>query len=623
MDTSQSPSQPLLPLTVAAIGIVYGDIGTSPLYAMREAFSGRFAMTPSETNVLGVVSLLFWAMLLVICLKYLTVILRADNRGEGGILSLMSLATRNWQGSARKRRILTLMGVFGATLFLCDGLITPSLTVLSAVEGLHVVTPVFDAWVVPIALGILIALFSVQRFGTARVGSLFGPVMIAWFLILAALGVASMVQNPDVLWALSPHYAVAFFIENRIAGLVVLSAVFLVVTGGEALYTDLGHFGRRPMRYAWFGLIMPALLLNYLGQAALLLRDPSAAVNPFYLMAPSWALLPLVVLATFAAVIASQAVITGSFSVVRQAIQLGLLPRLDIEHTSASAMGQVYLPTVNRFLLIGVIGLVLSFQSSSSIVAAYGIALAMTMVVETILAMVVARTHWHWGAAGMALFALFLFVDLLFLATNSLKIPSGGWLPIVLSLFILFLMTTWRQGRKIVQEKLRNATFPLHLFLSNLDGITRVDGTAVFLTTDPEGLPQTLLHNLKHNKVLHERVVLMTLFTEEVPRIADEQQISIEDLGEGLFRVVARFGFMEDLDVPHVLELCADHGLTFEPMDTTFFIGRETLLCTKGEGMPVWRERVFVTMWRNAARAMDFLRIPPNRVVELGSQVEI
>jgi KUP system potassium uptake protein len=619
----QQAAQPLLPLTIAAIGIVYGDIGTSPLYAMREAFSGRFAMAPTEGNVLGVVSLLFWAMVLVICIKYLSVILRADYRGEGGILSLMTLATRNWQGSPRQRRILTLMGVFGATLFLCDGLITPSLTVLSAVEGLHVVTPVFDDWVVPIALVILVALFSVQRFGTARVGSLFGPVMIAWFLILAALGIGSMLQNPDVLRALSPHYAVAFFMENRLPGVVILSAVFLVVTGGEALYTDLGHFGRRPMRYAWFGLIMPALLLNYLGQAALLLRDPGAATNPFYLMAPSWALVPLVMLATFAAVIASQAVITGSFSVVRQAIQLGLLPRLDVEHTSASAMGQVYLPAVNRFLLVGVIGLVLSFQTSSNIVAAYGIALALTMVVETILAMVVARIHWRWGVAGMVMFALFLAVDVLFLATNSLKIPSGGWLPIVLSLFILFLMTTWRQGRKIVQDKLRNATFPLHLFLSNLDGITRVDGTAIFLTPDPEGLPQTLLHNLKHNKVLHERVVLMTLITEEAPRIADEQQITIEDLGEGLFRVIARFGFMEDLDVTHVLELCAAQGLAFNPMDTTFFLGRETLICTKGEGMPVWRERVFVTMWRNATRAMEYLRIPPNRVVELGSQVEI
>ena len=608
---------------VGAVGVVYGDIGTSPLYAMREAFSGPFGMRPDTTNILGVVSLLFWSLVMVICIKYLAVILRADNRGEGGILSLMALATRNWAGRPGRRRLLVLLGIFGATLFLCDGLITPSITVLSAVEGLGVATPYFDSYVVPIALAILIGLFSVQRFGTARVGSLFGPVMILWFLTLAAIGVSSLVQNPEVLAALSPHYAVNFFLEHKTRGLVVLAAVFLVVTGGEALYTDLGHFGRKPMRRAWFGLVMPALMLNYLGQAALLMRQPSAAENPFYLMAPDWALYPLVMLATFAAIIASQAVITGSFSVVRQAVQLGLLPRLEIRHTSARAMGQIYVPAINRFLLVGVIGLVLSFQTSSNLVSAYGIALALTMTIEIVLAMIVARSLWGWGAWGMLAFAAFLAIDVIFLATNSLKIPEGGWFPLVLSAMLFLLMTTWRRGRQIVSEKLHNATFPLHLFLANLEGITRVQGTAVFLTADPEGLPHTLLHNLKHNKVLHERVVLMTLITEEVPRIADEEQVMIEDLGEGLYRVIARFGFMEDLDVPHALELCEAHGLKFDPMDTTFFLGRETLLCTKGEGMPLWREKLFAVMWRSAARAMDFLRIPPNRVVELGTQVEI
>jgi KUP system potassium uptake protein len=616
-------SQRLLPLMVGAVGVVYGDIGTSPLYAMREAFSGPFGMVPNETNILGVVSLLFWALVMVICVKYLAVILRADNRGEGGILSLMALATRNWKGSPRQRRILVLLGVFGATLFLCDGLITPSVTVLSAVEGLYVATPFFDPYVIPIALVILVALFSVQRFGTARVGSLFGPVMILWFTVLGALGVYNIVDSPEVLAALSPHYAFAFFAEHQTRGLVILAAVFLVVTGGEALYTDLGHFGRRPMRIAWYALIMPGLMLNYLGQAALLLDQPSAASNPFYNMAPSWALYPLVGLATMAAVIASQAVITGSFSVVRQAVQLGLLPRMEIQHTSASAMGQIYVPAVNRFLLVGVIGLVVSFQTSSNLVSAYGIALALTMTIETMLAMVVARTVWRWGVLGMAAFVVFLFIDVIFLLTNSVKIPEGGWFPIVLSLLLFLLMTTWQRGRQIVSQKLHNATFPLHLFLANLDGIQRVQGTAIFLTADPEGLPHTLLHNLKHNKVLHERVVLMTLVTEEVPRIADEEQIDIEDLSEGMFRVVARFGFMEDLDVPHALDLCQAHGLKFDPMDTTFFLGRETLLCTKGEGMPLWREKIFATMWRSAARAMDSLRIPPNRVVELGTQVEI
>jgi len=616
-------SQRLWPLMIGAVGVVYGDIGTSPLYAMREAFSGPFGMAPTTGNILGVVSLLFWALVMVICVKYLTVILRADNRGEGGILSLMALATRNWAGRAGHRRIVVLLGIFGATLFLCDGLITPSITVLSAVEGLKVATPAFDDYVIPIALVILIGLFSVQRFGTAKVGALFGPVMIVWFTVLAAIGVSSLVQNPEVLWALSPHYAVNFFLEHQVRGLVVLAAVFLVVTGGEALYTDLGHFGRRPMRWAWFGLIMPALMLNYLGQAALLLRQPSAAENPFYLMAPQWALIPLVVLATCAAIIASQAVITGSFSVVRQAIQLGLLPRLEVEHTSASAMGQIYVPAVNRFLLVGIIGLVLSFQTSSNLVSAYGIALAMTMFIETILAMIVARRLWRWGVLGMAAMVLFLAIDLVFLGVNALKIPQGGWFPLVLSAVLFTLMTTWRRGRQIVHDRLHNATFPLHLFLSNLDGIHRVQGTAVFLTADPEGLPHTLLHNLKHNKVLHERVVLMTLVTEEVPRIQDEEQINIEDLGEGMFRVVARFGFMEELDVPHALELCESHGLKFDAMDTTFFLGRETLLCTQGKDMPLWREKIFAVMWRSAARAMDSLRIPPNRVVELGTQVEI
>jgi KUP system potassium uptake protein len=616
-------SQRLWPLMIGAVGVVYGDIGTSPLYAMREAFSGPFGMAPTDGNILGVVSLLFWALVMVICVKYLTVILRADNRGEGGILSLMALATRNWVGRAGQRRVVVLLGIFGATLFLCDGLITPSITVLSAVEGLKVATPAFDDYVIPIALVILIGLFSVQRFGTARVGALFGPVMIAWFTVLAAIGVNSMVQNPEVLWALSPHYAVNFFIEHQVRGMVVLAAVFLVVTGGEALYTDLGHFGRKPMRWAWFGLIMPALMLNYLGQAALLLRQPSAAENPFYIMAPDWALIPLVVLATCAAIIASQAVITGSFSVVRQAIQLGLLPRLEVEHTSASAMGQIYVPAVNRFLLIGVIGLVISFQTSSNLVSAYGIALALTMTIETVLAIVVARKLWRWGVLGMSAMALFLAIDLVFLGVNALKIPEGGWFPLVLSAVLFTLMTTWRRGRQIVHDRLHNATFPLHLFLSNLDGIHRVQGTAVFLTADPEGLPHTLLHNLKHNKVLHERVVLMTLVTEEVPRIEDDEQIDIEDLGEGMFRVVARFGFMEELDVPHALELCESHGLKFDAMDTTFFLGRETLLCTQGKDMPLWREKVFAVMWRSAARAMDSLRIPPNRVVELGTQVEI
>lgn len=608
---------------LAALGVVYGDIGTSPLYALKECFNGSYALDLSRANILGVLSLVFWSMTVVISAKYVTLILRADNRGEGGVLALMALATRGMQGGRGGRWLLTLLGMLGAALFMGDGIITPAISVLSAVEGLEVATPVFKPYVLPVTLAILVLLFLLQSRGTERVAKLYWPIMVVWFAVLAALGIAQIVQAPEVLQALSPHHALRFAGDHGWYTFFILAAVFLVMTGGESLYADLGHFGRRPIRNAWFCIVMPAILLNYFGQGALLLVNPETRSNPFYHLAPEALTLPLVGLATLASIIASQAVISGIFSVARQAMQLGLLPRMEVRHTCEHTIGQIYIPAVNWTMLCCVIALVLGFRSSANIAAAYGVAVSLISVLEIVLVLVVAQRIWRWHPAALMGLALFAFFDVIYFAANMLKVPAGGWLPLLLSVGLLTVMSTWRQGRRLITEKIRAQLMPMDLFLMGTPGIHRVEGTAIFLTRSPEGIPHTLLHNLKHNKVLHERVVLLSLMVDEVPRIADDQRLEISALGEGLHRVIAHYGFVEEVSVPEVLERCAEHGMVFDLMDTTFFLGRETLLPSAEPGMAVWREHLFSWMWKNAAGAMEFMRLPPNRVVELGAQIEI
>ncbi len=623
--TGHARSQ-LTALTLGAIGIVYGDIGTSPLYAMRECFAGSHAVAPSRENVLGIISLIFWSLTIVISIKYVMFVMRADNRGEGGILALLALAIRKFSSTSQQRAVLIMVGIFGATLFFGDGMITPAISVLSAVEGLNVATPVLEPYVIPITIIVLFGLFLVQAVGTARIGAMFGPIMVLWFLILALLGFINLVREPQVLAAFNPWHAVAFFGHNHWHGFLVLGAVFLVMTGGEALYADMGHFGKRPIQMAWFTLVMPAILLNYLGQGALLLRDPTATENPFYLLAPSWGLYPMVILSTLATVIASQAVISGVFSLTRQAVQLGYSPRVNIVHTSEREIGQIYIPIANWGLLVAVIGLVLGFRSSSNLAAAYGIAVAITMVITTLLALVVARTLWGWGWLRCTLVVMvFLLVDLAFFAANALKIAHGGWFPLLIGAVLYTLMITWQQGRALLAERLREEAVPVDEFISRLasGSAIRVPGTAVFLSSNPEGVPNTLLHNLRHNKVVHERVVLLTVLTEDIPRVADANRVQVQDMSHNFYRIIAHYGFMEDPSIPAILDLSAQQGLQFNLMDTTFFLGRETLIPTPRPGMALWRETLFVSMSRNAARAMDFFRIPHNRVVELGTQVEL
>jgi KUP system potassium uptake protein len=617
-------------LALAALGIVYGDIGTSPLYALRECFSGPHGITPTPANVMGVLSLIFWSLFIIVSVKYLLFVLRADNRGEGGILALMALVLQRPKGSHAPRPgrpLLVVLGLFGAALLYGDGVITPAVSVLGAVEGLSVATPVFEPYVLPISLIIFLVLFLVQRHGTAGIGRVFGPFMCLWFITLAVLGVKEMVRNPEVLGALSPHHGVRFFLENGGHGFLVLGAVFLVVTGGEALYADMGHFGRRPIRWAWFGMVLPGLMLNYLGQGALLLRDAEAARNPFYLLAPSWALYPLVVLSTGAAVIASQALISGAFSLTRQAMQLGYCPRMELVHTSAEEMGQIYMPGLNMMLLIGVVLVVLGFRTSSALAAAYGIAVTATMAITTVLTYVIARERWGARRAlALPVAGAFLAVDLAFFGANAVKIADGGWFPLVLALAIFTLMTTWKRGREILGAKLRAATIDLRELLDSLKGEhppLRVPGTAVFMTGNLEGTPPALLHNLKHNKVLHEQVVLLTILSEEVPHVPLEERVEVEPLEQGVVQVIARYGFMEQPSIPDILKRCREKGLQFQLMGTSFFLGRETLIPSKKPGMAIWREALFFWMSRNARSATSFFRIPPNRVVELGAQVEL
>jgi KUP system potassium uptake protein len=626
-ESGSEPYRRMAMLALGALGIVYGDIGTSPLYALRECFHSAHGVAPTPTNVLGVLSLIFWSLVVVVSVKYLAFVTRADNGGEGGILALMALAMQRQRGEvARARPVVVALGLFGAALLYGDGIITPAISVLSAVEGLSLATPAFERYVIPITIIIILGLFLLQRRGTAGIGAIFGPLMCIWFLTLGVLGLREIFHNPEVLWALSPVAAARFFAANAWHGFLVLGAVFLVVTGGEALYADMGHFGRRPIQLAWFGLVLPGLLLNYFGQGALLLRVPEAADNPFYKLAPSWALYPLVALSTAATVIASQALISGAFSLTNQAIQLGYSPRMEVVHTSAEERGQIYLPGLNAALLVGVILLVLSFRNSSALAAAYGIAVTATMAITTVLAYVVARERWgvrRWVALPVA--GLFLGVDLSFFSANAVKIAAGGWFPLVLAAVVFTLLTTWKRGRDILGEKLRASSISLKELLESFGDHppVRVPGTAVYMTGNPEATPPALLHNLKHNKVLHEQVVLLTILTEDVPHVPPEERVEVKRLEEGFVRVVASYGFMESPGIPDILKRCREQGLQFQLMGTSFFLGRETLIPSKKPGMALWREVLFAWMTRNARSATAYFRIPPNRVVELGAQVEL
>ena len=617
--------QPLAALTLGAIGVVYGDIGTSPLYTIKECFTGHSIPLITE-NIFGIMSLIFWSVLLVVSLKYVIFILRADNNGEGGILALMSLVLRTLEKNPRGKWYVMLGGVFGASLFYGDGMITPAISVLSAVEGLGLIAPALQHYIIPATIVILVMLFTLQRQGTHQVGKLFAPIMLLWFSTLGVLGALSISQTPEILQAMNPRYGVVFVFEHRWEAFLVLGSVVLALTGAEALYADMGHFGRTPIRLAWFSFVLPALLLNYFGQCALLMRQPDAAHNPFYLLAPNWALVPMVILSTAAAIIASQAVISGAFSLTRQAVQLGYLPRLEILHTSEKEIGQIYIPAVNWMLLVAIILLVLGFRNSGNLAAAYGIAVTGTMLASTVLAFILVKNTWRWPLwACVLMLSFFLSLDLAFFSANAMKILDGGWFPLMAGFLLFTLLTTWKRGRQILFERLSADSLPLEGFVKSLEAYppTRVPGTAIFMTSTSEGVPHALLHNLKHNKILHERVVFLNIFTEDIPFVPDIDRIQVRQLGDSFHFVTASYGFKEAPDMPEILEACGKLGLKMDMMDTSFFLSRETLIPSKMPGMALWREKIFSLMSRNAMRATDFFKIPTNRVVELGTQVEI
>jgi KUP system potassium uptake protein len=627
-DKHEPEKSRLAVLALGALGVVYGDIGTSPLYALRECFHGEHAVALTRGNVLGILSLVFWSLIIVISIKYLIFVMRADNRGEGGILALMSLVPPKLRDVRGGRWLLIALGLFGAALLYGDGMITPAISVLSAVEGLHVATPFFDPYVVPITIAILVVLFLIQRRGTAGIGAVFGPIMLLWFSILGGLGVMWLVKDPHVLVALNPAYAARFFLDNRWHGFLALGSVFLVVTGGEALYADMGHFGKKPIQIAWFLFVLPALLLNYFGQGVLLLQQPETAENPFFHLvgADSWALYPLVAIATMATVIASQAVISGAFSLTRQAVQLGYTPRISIVHTSEEEIGQIYIPSVNWLLMVCTIGLVLGFRESTALAAAYGVAVTATMVITTLLAEVVARRLWGWSSTlVLPVAAFFLVIDCSFFGANIIKIADGGWFPLAVGLAIYTLLSTWKKGRSILSERLRKGALPFEEFINTVSPTSppRVPGTAVFMARDTDATPTALLHNLKHNKVLHQKVILLSVITEEIPYVAPAERVQVTDLGKGFYRVIAHYGFLQNPGVPDVVEQAKPKGLDLNVMHTTFFLSRETLIPSKKPGMAIWREKLFSLMSRNALRPTDFFRIPPNRVVEMGLQVRL
>ena len=611
-------------LALAALGVVYGDIGTSPLYTMKEVFAGIHPIPLTPANILGIVSLVLWSLIIVVSVKYVVFIMRADNRGEGGIMALIALALHDAKGNHKREKIIMLAGLLGAGMFYGDGMVTPAISVLSALEGLEVATPALKPFIIPVTLVVLFVLFFFQRRGTASVGALFGPVMMLWFATLGVLGIINIVDSPNVLMAINPAYGLGFLIDNRGIAIVAMGAVVLAVTGAEALYADMGHFGSRPIRQAWFGFVLPSLMLNYFGQGALLLAHPDVVSNPFYHMAPDWLQLPLVALATAAAVIASQAVISGAFSVSRQAMQLGFLPRFEVQYTSAKAQGQVYLPGVNWGLFLAVVILVLGFKSTNNLAAAYGIAVTGDMVITSILATFVAAKSWGWGwGRAIALFTVFLIVELTFLFANVLKIPDGGWFPLAAGSMVFLLMSTWKRGGQLLTERTSGEAIELEGFIDALmiSMPTRVAGTSVFMTSDNNRVPNAMLHNLMHNKVLHERVMIVSVEVFDVPYVPEIDRVEICKLKGDFYRLTVQYGFKDEPDIPLALSLCAEQGLVIDMMETSFFLGRATLIPKVGSGMALWREKLFIYLFRNASSATTFYKIPSNRVVELGTQV--
>ena len=621
-DTQAKPKLPALVL--GAIGVVYGDIGTSPLYALKETFAGHHPLPLVEANILGVLSVMFWTIMLLVSIKYVIVIMRADNRGEGGSLALLALVSEITQDKPKTKWAITALGIFAAALFYGDSMITPAISVLSAVEGLNIVAPQFAEYVIPITIFILTVLFFVQKRGTGTVGLVFGPIMIAWFSCLATFGLLSIVQSPHVMLALNPVYAFDFVMASPHTAFLTLGAVVLAVTGGEALYTDMGHFGKLPIRLTWFYFVLPALVLNYFGQGALLLGNPQAIASPFYLLAPAWALVPMVVLATAAAVIASQAVISGAFSVASQSVQMGFLPRMEIRQTSDKARGQIYVPFTNWTLYLAIIFLILIFQNSSNLAAAYGIAVTGTMMIDTLLISFIIVMVWRWQLLfAIPLIGTFLLVDMAYFLANAIKIPQGGWFPLGIAFLSFAVLTTWRRGRNLLFNEIARQSVPIQVILDNADSIHRIEGTAVFLTTLGEGAPSALLHNLKHNQVLHERNILLTLIVEDKPYVTQANRLLVNDIGNGFYQVRIFYGFMQTPDVPAALELCVNWKLPIDLMTTSFFVSRALIVPSPNPGMMRWREQLFLALSRNAMNAAEFFKIPTNRVIEMGTRIEI
>lgn len=618
------PNKSMSTLLVGAIGIVFGDIGTSPLYALKEIFNGHHPIPVTPENILGVLSLVFWSIMLLVSLKYVAIIMRADNKGEGGSLALLALITDRAKNSGLSWSV-TMMGIFAAALFYGDSMITPAISVLSAVEGLELITPALKPYVLPLTTVVLTVLFAIQRRGTGAVGQVFGPIMVLWFAVLGIFGLLEILHQPEVLVALNPLYGLRFTIAHPTLAFLALGSVVLAVTGGEALYSDMGHFGRQPIKLAWFSFVLPALVLNYFGQGALLLIQPDAIQSPFYHLAPDWLLIPLVILATMATVIASQAVISGAFSVARQAVQMGFLPRMQIIHTSSHEQGQIYVPLTNWTLYFAVMALVLGFKNSSNLAAAYGIAVTGTMMIDTILIGFVMFLLWRWHVAVVALVAgSLLMLDIAFFAANAIKIPDGGWFPIAMGLVSFTVLTTWRLGRRLVGEEMVKQSIPMRTFLDAFgEEIHRVNGTAVFMTSNKEGVPTALLHNLKHNQVLHERVFLVTVETSNTPTVPDLERMYMHSMGKGFYRIIIRYGFMEDPNIPGALEECKKYGQPLDMMETSFFLSRETIVPSFAHGLAPWRSKLFALMSKNATSATDFFKIPTNRVVELGTQMTI